>query len=45
MRGRRSLTVSVYEHGKLVRRKTDYSHDATSTGIVLVGNGTASGGN
>ena len=34
-------TVSVYEDGELLRRKTYYSHYATITGILLRGKGTA----
>jgi vancomycin resistance protein YoaR len=32
-------TVTVYEGGKVIRRKTYYSHYATITGIVLKGKG------
>jgi vancomycin resistance protein YoaR len=37
-------TVSVFEDGKLLRRKTYYSHYATITGIVLRGRGSAADG-
>jgi hypothetical protein len=33
-------TVTVYENGKLLRKRTYYSHYATITGILLRGKGT-----
>jgi hypothetical protein len=35
-------TVTVYQDGKVLRKKTYYSHYATVTGIVQVGTGGAS---
>lgn len=35
-------TVTVYENGKVLRKKTYFSHYATITGIVLRGKGTVS---
>ncbi len=35
-------TVTVYQNGKVLRKKTYYSHYATITGIVLRGKGTVS---